>query len=812
MSGYEHTYTQAGLTVIPRILAHMDRNALSRTQGVFKRDFWAWKVAPFPDASMQYALRLFAQAYIFDVDGNRFFQSSRLLSYIEQGLSAWADMQHRDGSFDQVFPHDHSFGATAYTVSGVLDVLDMVGEYLPGQAVKRVEAALSRAGEFLLKNEEGYASIANHMALFALAFDQLYRHTSDERYRQRAREFVRELLKIFSPEGWFAEYEGADPGYQTQCLHYLARLAHRGYSELEPAMLEAVTGFMPYFVHPDGSLGGHYGARLTCVVYPGGVSRLAASHQEASAMLDLLAKGVENGTTPIPEWLDLPNAARLASNYLDAARYLRERPAMDVAGYTLPCLRGSVWKEFSKAGLLIAGTPSYYAVVSTGGGGNIVAFDKATGKRAYEDRGYCALIQEKEHCTQAPGCSSGRVKENSVTITAPFSRLAMQRMTPVRHLCLLMAGLTLFRFKWLRESAKKLLVKLLVRPGPQSSAHMLREISFSENKIIFRDSFTGPAGMQTVRRVGEGTSIHMASADFFDFSQLAAKFDSAVPAPGFSAETVWNFPAAEKDPQAAECGKKVVVLCDNSTPSVAAVNHLAERLSGCNLLIVEERPLTPSRMVRTLARTVKRRGVLKTLDIVALQLVLPLYNSLCGRHEARKFTPDFSTTDVNRPEVLARVSGFSPDLIVTCRCAILTRETLAALGCPIINAHPGITPRFRGVGNLFALAEKRFDCLGATVHRVDAGIDTGEVLVRKVVDPAVCGVPFVAQEIFIMRMAAEMVAGYILCDEPEDVDEAPDCESRIYLRAGLNDWLAARRGYRELVKQSASAKNIMEKL
>ncbi|MGH9295027.1 MAG: formyltransferase family protein, partial [Acidimicrobiales bacterium] len=40
-----------------------------------------------------------------------------------------------------------------------------------------------------------------------------------------------------------------------------------------------------------------------------------------------------------------------------------------------------------------------------------------------------------------------------------------------------------------------------------------------------------------------------------------------------------------------------------------------------------------------------------------------------------------------------------------------------------------ITPRYRGAhGGYWALVEGRRDLVGSTLHRVDAGIDTGEVL------------------------------------------------------------------------------------
>ena len=56
---------------------------------------------------------------------------------------------------------------------------------------------------------------------------------------------------------------------------------------------------------------------------------------------------------------------------------------------------------------------------------------------------------------------------------------------------------------------------------------------------------------------------------------------------------------------------------------------------------------------------------------------------------------------------------------------------LASAGCPVLNMHAGITPRYRGVhGGYWALAEHHPEWVGTTVHLVDPGIDTGGILAQ----------------------------------------------------------------------------------
>ena len=47
----------------------------------------------------------------------------------------------------------------------------------------------------------------------------------------------------------------------------------------------------------------------------------------------------------------------------------------------------------------------------------------------------------------------------------------------------------------------------------------------------------------------------------------------------------------------------------------------------------------------------------------------------------------------------------------------------------VLNAHPGLLPKYRGV-DVIAWALLNGDPVGVTVHRVDAGIDTGDIILQ----------------------------------------------------------------------------------
>jgi hypothetical protein len=84
---------------------------------------------------------------------------------------------------------------------------------------------------------------------------------------------------------------------------------------------------------------------------------------------------------------------------------------------------------------------------------------------------------------------------------------------------------------------------------------------------------------------------------------------------------------------------------------------------------------------------------------------------------------------VNCAEARDALRALDPAVVVVNGTRIIGRETLAAVRCPVLNTHAGITPLYRGVhGGYWALAEGRPELAGTTVHFVDEGIDTGRIV------------------------------------------------------------------------------------
>lgn len=87
--------------------------------------------------------------------------------------------------------------------------------------------------------------------------------------------------------------------------------------------------------------------------------------------------------------------------------------------------------------------------------------------------------------------------------------------------------------------------------------------------------------------------------------------------------------------------------------------------------------------------------------------------------------------------LLKRLNDLKPDLIVLAGyLAILSPELIKAYEGKIINIHPSLIPNhcgkgFYGMKVHESVIESKDDYSGATVHYVDAGVDTGEIILQE---------------------------------------------------------------------------------
>ena len=98
---------------------------------------------------------------------------------------------------------------------------------------------------------------------------------------------------------------------------------------------------------------------------------------------------------------------------------------------------------------------------------------------------------------------------------------------------------------------------------------------------------------------------------------------------------------------------------------------------------------------------------------------------VCGLREH----PDRATWDT---ELAAQLTAFEPDLVVSAGfMKIVGPAVLAAFDGRMINTHPALLPAFPGAHAVRDALAAGVPVTGASVHVVDAGLDSGPVLAQR---------------------------------------------------------------------------------
>ncbi len=98
----------------------------------------------------------------------------------------------------------------------------------------------------------------------------------------------------------------------------------------------------------------------------------------------------------------------------------------------------------------------------------------------------------------------------------------------------------------------------------------------------------------------------------------------------------------------------------------------------------------------------------------------------------KKTVEVFNVPSINSDDVIRIVHEFRPDIIVVNGTRIIAEKILREISVPILNMHAGITPKYRGVhGGYWAIVNDDMENCGVTIHFVNAGIDTGNVIRQK---------------------------------------------------------------------------------
>ena len=479
-------YKKIFLTNFPRIISCCNRNPYSSSFGCFDRNFWHYKTLDFASARLQEGV--LSLALVYTDPETEFFKKREVREWIRGALSFWLKIQTGSGSFNEWYPRERSFVATAFSSYAVSETLLLLGDL---EEKERVVAGLRKAGDWLLGKRETRAFNQNAGALAALY--NIFLLTGEEKYQKECWALVDFLKERQSSEGWFTEYGGADIGYLSVSLDYAAKYYLKSKDERVLPILKKGLGFLSYFLHPDGTAGGIYGSRNTAYIIPSGIEILAGFLPLAQKMSSVLRDSLQNNQIISPGTLDERYLIQNGYTYLEASRQLKERGPIEERKVVLPAFSFED-KHFPEAGLWIKSTPHFYCIVNYRKGGVAYIYHRAEKKGIY----YGGLLVKKGRKTYTSSYSS---KENQISFSSGGKTICVRgrlkkmldfQPAPWRFVALrLLLGLSGF-FPRSAVFLKSVLRRLLVSSKTASPFYFERIITLNEN-ILIKDRF--PSGV-----------------------------------------------------------------------------------------------------------------------------------------------------------------------------------------------------------------------------------------------------------------------------------------------------------------------------
>lgn len=247
---------------------------------------------------------------------------------------------------------------------------------------------------------------------------------------------------------------------------------------------------------------------------------------------------------------------------------------------------------------------------------------------------------------------------------------------------------------------------------------------------------------------------------------------------------------------------KIAIFTGSGAAAIHAANVYHEALNGqYHLFFIEEKSFTPRKIKKFLVLRLKNKGILSCFG----SILLYLYKMLLEKEQQpqKRYKICLHTSDLNSDE---RVKEFLKNeqlnLAITNGCSILSKCTLSNLACPTLNLHVGITPRYRGTGNIWAFYENEPENAGFTVHKVVESVDSGERLVCRHINFKNKNIEFKNIDSEAARIGANALVEFIKTRKIDINKNYIGLSDARYFIPTLWEYLRAKRNYEKISRMS----------
>jgi len=512
MKNGKEIYIDEIIQQITRILTVLDRSEQSPTFGCFYRVFWHDKATDIPCAHPQIGALSLALLYKHNFPGNIYFRNEKIKKWCIGGMKFWQEIQNPDGSFNEHYPNEHSFGATAWTLSSVLDAYLLLQNEIPKKEREKILNAAIKASKWLMRNDDP-GPLTNHIAIASLALYNMFKITHERNFLKGSLKKIQDTLEKQSSEGWFQEYGGVDLGYLTTTISFLARYyIETKNKEVFDSLKKAIT-FSSYFIYPDCFYGGFIGSRNTDHFYPLGFQIMNRKLPIANVISIKALEGIRNGNILTPKTMDDKHFFHLFNEFLQS--YLNF--SFDYkTKQKLPCESKPFKKYFEDARLLIVKEPFYYAVIGLNKGGILKIFDVKKSKSILTDGGIHGLTNDGKTISSQSLDEKYFIKmeDGKLSVNGNFHKIRSENLSSIKMIISRLVFLTLGRSNKISLIIKKGLIRRLITKSILVPFKFSRELNFEPEKIQIKDTVEGK-GLKSINIGGELFPRYVPASKYF---------------------------------------------------------------------------------------------------------------------------------------------------------------------------------------------------------------------------------------------------------------------------------------------------------
>lgn len=506
---------------ITRLLSLQDRNPLSSCYGSFDRKYWHQRFVDFSSASLQQGVESLALLYDLAPPNHPFFHNGQLIEWIEASVRFTESIQNRDGSFDEWYVGEHGWaGPTSYILNSLYEAHKRTGHHWSTQTKTQLTNIFYRALPFLTQYEETDV-LSNHQALALLTLAQSSEILQDSRPPKSYDLLWQRFLSFFNNhEGWSLEYDGADPGYQTATLSFLARLHRLNSSKEIEDTIEAQLNFLSHFVYPDGSFAHGLGSRSTSNVFFFGLEYWKHQFPIAETMLQQLSLGLLNHKVLRPQDQEDHYFIYRLPEFLLAFEAASTNSSTDSIT-PLPWQQRQYFKDFKESHHLFYKKNDLYLALWKQRGGAYVAYKASTKELIAEDHGIQVKQNNRPVASHKMDFANSEFNElDSFKIVSSFAKVEQPQFRTWSLLLFKIGFLICKVHPKIGLYLKKLIRWKLMYMRPVKNLKLIRTITIMQDQVDIEDNVLGIKDSDIVIKATQPIHRYVPQSRYFCWSEL----------------------------------------------------------------------------------------------------------------------------------------------------------------------------------------------------------------------------------------------------------------------------------------------------